>query len=90
MISAAGMTGDRQIKPMRTAPTGKRGASLLQGRPYIWLLAAPLAFLALALVYPMLQMFLISIRSYDPTAIVGSRLLVVSSLLATTMRPVSL
>jgi hypothetical protein len=46
---------------------------LLQGRPYIWLLAAPVAFAALALVYPMLQMFLISIRSCDPTAIIKSR-----------------
>jgi putative spermidine/putrescine transport system permease protein len=42
-------------------------------RPYLWLLALPVLFLAAFMLYPLLKMFLISLRNYDSALVVGTR-----------------
>jgi putative spermidine/putrescine transport system permease protein len=42
--------------------------------PYLWLLAIPILFLCVGLLYPMFKMFLISIRTYDTATIIGQDL----------------
>ncbi|HXF81311.1 MAG TPA: ABC transporter permease [bacterium] len=50
------------------------GVGALAGeRPYLVLLALPLVFFAVFLLYPLLLMFLVSVRNYAPAQIVGDR-----------------
>jgi putative spermidine/putrescine transport system permease protein len=49
-------------------------AGIWHRRPYVLLLAIPLAFLAVFLFYPLLLMLFVSIHNYEPTRVVGDRL----------------
>ncbi len=49
-------------------------ADALRDRPQLLLLAVPLIFFLLFLVYPLLLMFVVSVRDYQPNLIVGTRL----------------
>lgn len=48
----------------------------VRDRPYLTLIALPLAFFAVFLLYPLILMFIVSIRNYVPAQIVGDRLTV--------------
>jgi len=45
----------------------------VHSRPYLTLVALPLAFFGVFLLYPLVLMFLVSIRNYAPARIVGDR-----------------
>ncbi|HEU5297965.1 MAG TPA: ABC transporter permease [bacterium] len=49
-------------------------SGFLRERPHATLAALPLAFFAVFLIYPLILMFLVSVRNYVPTQIVGDRL----------------
>src|SRR5882724_11568977 len=75
MTSAADGPLDVCLAPDRASALN-RALVLFSRTPYLWLLALPVIFLGAALLYPMLKMFLISIRNYDATLIVGPHLTV--------------
>lgn len=49
-------------------------AGALRDRPYLALLAVPVAFFVVFLIYPLFLVFVVSVRNYEPNLIVGTRL----------------
>jgi putative spermidine/putrescine transport system permease protein len=64
MTTAALPVFRREIRTLREG---------LRERPYLVLVAVPLAFFAVFLLYPLALMFLVSVRNYAPAQIVGDR-----------------